>query len=210
MYTLVIIFLLSFFDVSNGQCVQINVPTVRFQSINGTWDELLRKQDLATNLYVVGQYNLTTIPVYDTFSQQYGYIMINDPTTDVTFVICTNPYSPLTYLPEPSLSSTVIDLTLTTGLYRLDIPSIHYLYQYDGFRMNVVDVVYTTDVIRVSNDIVSTVEMIKGVYLSVCTFHYTDAYIYLSSFISNYQFIADNADGICVHKHRHGGEIVYL
>ncbi len=208
MYTLVVIFLLSFFDVSNGQCVQINVPKVRFQLINGTWDELLRKQDLATNLYVVGQYNSTTIPVYDTFSQQYGYIMINDPTTDVTFVICTNPYSPLTYLPEPSFSSTVIDLTLTTGLYRLDIPSIHYLYQYDGFRMNVADVVYTTDVIRVSYDVVSTVEMIKGVYLPVCTFHYTDAYIYLSSFISNYQFIADNTDGICVHKHRHGGEIV--
>ena len=210
MYTLVVIFLLlNFINVSNGQCVQINAPTVRFQSINDTWDELLHKQDLATNLYVVGQYNSTTVPVYDIFSQQYGYIMINDPITDITFIICTNPYSLLTYLPEPSSLLTVTDLTLTTGLYRLDIPSIHYLYQFDGNQMTVVDVVYTTDVIRISYDIVSTVKIIKGVYLPVCVFHYTDAYIYLSSFISDYQFVADNTNGLCVHKHRHSGELVY-
>ena len=83
-------FFLNYLDYSNGDniCAQINRPTVSFVSINNTWSELLKKQELATNLYVVGEYNSTAIAVYDTFSQQYGYILINDPFADITIIVC--------------------------------------------------------------------------------------------------------------------------
>ena len=105
-------------------------------------------------------------------------------------------------MPEPKIQQ-MVDYTLTNGLYSLKIPSVHYLYEYHGTQMVIKSPIYPTEVIRVFYDLVKTVGEIRGVYIPVCAFGFTDVYIYLSSFISDYQLIADNTDGVCVHKHRH-------
>ena len=228
----------SCFNVSDSfknTCIQLQVPTVKFQCIHNTWAELLRKEDLSLNLIKVGSFNDTVIAVYDEYSQQYGYIIINDPTTDIlvyeysqeygyvvisnfttTTTTTTTMYCPLIQpytadLPEPLLL-TAKDYTVNTGSYRIIIPQDHNLYRKNELlnKIEVVETLDTFESIRVAYGIVSTDKIIKGVYLPVCSLLYRKEYIYLSTFISNYRFEIDDGDDaqICVHGDRHGGDLI--
>ena len=210
---LILILLLScLFNVSNSinstnTCIQILTSIVKFYSLDNTWAELLPRD--ALNLYKIGNYNQTVIAVFDSFSRQYGYIIIDDPNDifEYEWDHCTHQFNISTNFPQPS-HIYVTDYTGITDGYNIIVSHDHILYEMNDTDIYPVDKILNynnlyDENIRVAYGIVSTERITKGVYLPVCTFIYRRVYIYLNSFMT-YRFEPNNEPTeICIHGNRH-------